>query len=91
MREDTIWRKKASRLFQEMRGRSWLVERVSEIVSEGKRGVGRFGFGVRPDRGRTGHVPGAGGDGRAGLSSLLFADPEVGEPEGVDFCGGSKA
>src|SRR3990170_1343309 len=39
MREDTIWRKKASRLFQEMRGRSWLVERVGEIISQGKRGL----------------------------------------------------
>src|SRR3989337_966456 len=39
MRENTIWRKKASRLFQEMRGRSWLVERVGEIISQGKRGL----------------------------------------------------
>jgi len=39
MREDTIWRKKASRLFQEMRGGSWLVEQVGEIISQGKRGL----------------------------------------------------
>jgi len=39
MREETIWRKKASRLFQEIRGRAWLVEQVSEIISEGKRGL----------------------------------------------------
>ena len=39
MRADTIWRKKASRLFQEMRGGSWLVEQVGEIISQGKRGL----------------------------------------------------
>ena len=39
MREDTIWRKKASRLFQEMWGRSWLGEQVGEIISQGKRGL----------------------------------------------------
>src|SRR3972149_5825728 len=39
MREDTIWRKKASRLFQEMRGGSWLLEQVGEIISQGKRGL----------------------------------------------------
>ncbi len=39
MREDTIWRKKASGLFQELGGRSWLAERLSEIISEGKRGL----------------------------------------------------
>lgn len=39
MREDTIWRKKASRLFQELRGRRWLLGRMLEVISEGKRGL----------------------------------------------------
>lgn len=39
MRENTIWRKKASRLFQELRGRRWLLGRMLEVVSEGKRGL----------------------------------------------------
>lgn len=39
MREDTIWRKKASRLFQELRGRKWLLGRMAEVISEGKRGL----------------------------------------------------
>ncbi len=39
MRADTIWRKKTSGLFQEIRGRNWLVERLAQIVSEGKRGL----------------------------------------------------
>src|SRR3990167_256251 len=39
MREDTIWRKKASRLFQELRGRRWLLGRMAEVISEGKRGL----------------------------------------------------
>lgn len=39
MREDTIGRKKASRLFQELRGRRWLVGRMLEVISEGKRGL----------------------------------------------------
>ena len=39
MREDTIWRKKTSRLFQELRGRDWLVGRMAEVISEGKRGL----------------------------------------------------
>ena len=42
MREDTIWRKKASGLLQEMRGGSWLAERLSEIISEGKHGLDRL-------------------------------------------------
>jgi hypothetical protein len=39
MREDTIWRKKASRVFGELRGGAWLVGRVGEIITEGKRGL----------------------------------------------------
>ena len=39
MREDTIGRKKASRLFQELRGRRWLLGRMLEVISEGKRGL----------------------------------------------------
>lgn len=39
MREDTIWRKKASHVFQELRGRGWLIERMGEVISEGKRGL----------------------------------------------------
>ena len=39
MRENTIWRKKASRLFQELRGRGWLLGRMAEVISEGKRGL----------------------------------------------------
>lgn len=39
MREDTIWRKKASRAFQELRGRRWLLGRMAEVISEGKRGL----------------------------------------------------
>lgn len=39
MREDTIWRKKASHLFQELRGRGWLLGRMAEVISEGKRGM----------------------------------------------------
>ena len=39
MREDTIGRKKASGLFQELRGRGWLLERMAEVISEGKRGL----------------------------------------------------
>jgi len=39
MRQDTIWRKKASRLFQELRGRGWLLGRMAEVISEGKRGL----------------------------------------------------
>ncbi len=46
MREDTIGRKKASHLFQEFRGRGWLLGRMLEVISEGKRGLvvfrGRF-------------------------------------------------
>jgi hypothetical protein len=46
MREDTIGRKKASRLFQQLRGRRWLLGRMLEVISEGKRGLdglrGRF-------------------------------------------------
>lgn len=39
MREDTIWRKKASRAFQELRGRGWLLGRMAQVISEGKRGL----------------------------------------------------
>lgn len=39
MREDTIGRKKASGLFQELRGRRWLLGRMAEVISEGKRGL----------------------------------------------------
>jgi hypothetical protein len=39
MREDTIGRKKASRLFQQLRGRRWLLGRMAEAISEGKRGL----------------------------------------------------
>ena len=39
MREDTIGRKKASHFFQELRGRRWLVGRMLEVISEGKRGL----------------------------------------------------
>src|SRR3990172_9932071 len=39
MREDTIGRKKASVLFQELRGRRWLLGRMAEVISEGKRGL----------------------------------------------------
>ena len=39
MREDTIGRKKASHFFQELRGRRWLVGRMVEVISEGKRGL----------------------------------------------------
>jgi len=39
MREDTIERKKASRLFQQLRGRRWLLGRMLEVISEGKRGL----------------------------------------------------
>ena len=39
MREDTIGRKKASGLFQELRGRRWLLGRMLEVISEGKRGL----------------------------------------------------
>lgn len=39
MREDTIERKKTSRLFQELRGRRWLLGRMAEVISEGKRGL----------------------------------------------------
>lgn len=39
MREDTIGRKKASHLFQQLRGRGWLLERMGEVISEGKRGL----------------------------------------------------
>ncbi len=39
MREDTIGRKKASRLFQQLRGRRWLLGRMLEVISEGKRGL----------------------------------------------------
>ncbi len=39
MREDTIWRKKASRLFEELRGRRWLLGRMAEVIAEGKRGL----------------------------------------------------
>jgi putative transposase len=39
MREDTIGRKKASRLFQQLRGRRWLLGRMAEVISEGKRGL----------------------------------------------------
>lgn len=39
MREDTIWRKKASRVFQELRGRRWLLGRMAQVISEGKRGL----------------------------------------------------
>lgn len=39
MRGDTIWRKKASGLFQQLRGRGWLLERMAEVISEGKRGL----------------------------------------------------
>jgi hypothetical protein len=38
-REDTIERKKASRLFQQLRGRRWLLGRMLEVISEGKRGL----------------------------------------------------
>ena len=39
MREVTIWRKKTSGLFQEIRRGNWLVERLGQIISEGKRGL----------------------------------------------------
>jgi hypothetical protein len=39
MREDTIGRKKASQLFQQLRGRRWLLGRMLEVISEGKRGL----------------------------------------------------
>ncbi len=39
MREDTIWRKRASRFLQELRGRKWLLGRMAEVISEGKRGL----------------------------------------------------
>ena len=39
IREDTIRRKKASGLFQELRGRRWLLGRMLEVISEGKRGL----------------------------------------------------
>ncbi len=39
MREDTIGRKKASHLFQQLQGRGWLLERMGEVISEGKRGL----------------------------------------------------
>jgi len=39
MREDTIGRKKTSRLFQQLRGRRWLLGRMAEVISEGKRGL----------------------------------------------------
>ena len=44
MREDTIRRKKATRLFQKLHGRDWLVERMSQILSEGKQGLDRLGL-----------------------------------------------
>src|SRR3970040_1658680 len=44
MREDTILRKKASRWFEELRGRDWLVGRGGEIISGGKRGLDCLGF-----------------------------------------------
>ncbi|MGH7830288.1 MAG: IS256 family transposase [Candidatus Binatia bacterium] len=44
MREDTIWRKKASHLFQELRGRDWLLGRMAEVISEGKRGLDGLAF-----------------------------------------------
>ena len=39
MREDTIRRKKATRLFQEIDGRRWLVERMGQILVQGKHGI----------------------------------------------------
>ena len=39
MREETICRKKASHLFQQLRGKGWLIERMGEVISEGKRGL----------------------------------------------------
>ena len=39
MREDTIRRKKASRLLKAMEGGEWLVGRVAQILSQGKRGL----------------------------------------------------
>jgi len=39
MREDTIGRKKTSHLFQQLRGRGWLLERMGEVILEGKRGL----------------------------------------------------
>src|SRR3989304_4804221 len=39
MRKDTVGGKKASRLFQELRGRRWLLGRMAEVISEGKRGL----------------------------------------------------
>jgi len=45
MREDTIGRKKASHLFQELRGRRWLLGRMLEVISEGKRGLDGLALG----------------------------------------------
>lgn len=39
MREDTVWKKRARRLFQEIRGRAWLAERMSQILCQGKQGL----------------------------------------------------
>src|SRR3972149_1986778 len=50
MREDTIGRKKASVLFQELRGRRWLLGRMAEVISEGKRGLDGLGLGLEVGR-----------------------------------------
>ena len=42
MREDTIRRKKASQLFQEIEGGRWLAGRVTQIVAQGKQGLDRL-------------------------------------------------
>jgi putative transposase len=39
MREDTIRRKKASRLFEQIEGGKWLAGRVAQIVTQGKQGL----------------------------------------------------
>ena len=37
MRRDTILRKHASRTFKELRGTDWVVERMYQVLSQGKR------------------------------------------------------
>ena len=57
LREETIGRKKASRVFQDLRGRRLMVGRMLEVISEGKRGLDGSGMGFRADGSRGGDVP----------------------------------
>ena len=59
MREDTIERKKASRLFQQLRGRRWLLGRMAQVISVGKRGLDGLALELGADGSRGGDVPGA--------------------------------